>query len=286
MISSKTSFLALIGNPIEHSLSPIMHNAVLEYLNLDLIYIAIPCKKDDFNLVIKALSKINCRGVNITIPYKEKAFEICDEVSSIAKRVKAINTIKITSSGKLIGTNTDIEGFCYPLKKINLKNKQSIILGSGGAARSAVQGLINKNSSEITIVSRNKLKIEKIKSDFEDQFPLKTILNTEIDLINHVRNADLIINTTPVGMKNNINKSQELPFGENIWECLNSKTILYDLIYNPRETPLIKIAKQKGCLTISGEEMLIAQGAESLSYWTNHQEIPINVMKKVILNYL
>ena len=162
MISSKTSFIALIGNPVSHSLSPIMQNAALKYLGLDLIYIAIPCRERDLELVLNSLKKINCVGLNITIPHKEKVFNLCSEISPIANKLKAINTLKLNSEKEWSATNTDVEGFIYPLKKLNLTKKQSIVLGSGGAARSVIQGLINLNLSRISVVSRNKSSLDEL----------------------------------------------------------------------------------------------------------------------------
>ena len=108
MISSKTSFIALIGNPVNHSLSPIMQNAALQYLGLDLIYIAIPCKNEDLELVLNSLKKINCKGLNITIPHKEKVFNFCNEISPIASKLKAINTLKLNPEKEWSATNTDL----------------------------------------------------------------------------------------------------------------------------------------------------------------------------------
>ena len=153
MVTSKTSFLALIGNPVSHSLSPIMQNAALQYLGLDLIYIAIPCQSNDLKLVINSLKKINCKGLNITIPHKEKVFDFCKEISPIAKKLKAINTLKLNLNKEWSGTNTDVEGFIYPIISMSSPKKQcSLVLGSGGAARSAIQGLIDLNFSKISVI--------------------------------------------------------------------------------------------------------------------------------------
>ncbi len=188
MISSKTSFIALIGNPVSHSLSPIMQNAAFQYLGLDLIYIAIPCKDEDLELVLNSLKKINCKGLNITIPHKEK-------------KLKAINTLKINSEKEWSATNTDVEGFIYPLKKLNLTKKQSIVLGSGGAARSVIQGLINLNFSKIAVISRNKSSLDKLTINFKNQIEIQSLLNSDSQAQNLIEEADLIVNTTPVGMK-------------------------------------------------------------------------------------
>jgi shikimate dehydrogenase len=286
MISSKTSFIALIGNPISHSLSPIMQNAALQYLGLDLIYIAIPCKDEDLELVLNSFKKINCKGLNITIPHKEKVFDLCSEISPIANQLKAINTLKLNSKKEWSATNTDVEGFIYPLKTLNLAKKQSIVLGSGGAARSVIQGLINLNLSTISVVSRNKSSLNKLIQNFENQIKIKGLLNNDNQTQDLIEEADLIVNTTPVGMKTSQYETNVLPYGEDFWRSLKSKTIIYDLIYNPTPTPLLQFSAKKGCLTIDGMQMLVAQGVKSLSFWTNGLEVPFHVMNDALKNYL
>jgi len=285
MINSKTSFLALIGNPVGHSLSPIMHNAAIEFLGLDLLYFAIPCKNEDFHIVINAIKKINCAGLNITIPFKEKAFNLCDEVSPIAKRIKAVNTLKVNHDLEWSGTNTDIDGFIYPIKNLNLLSKKSIVIGSGGAARSAIQGLIDLKLAEILIISRNESNLKNILNDFKNFHSVKGCLAESENINDLINQATLIINTTPVGMKN-FNEDYELPFGKEFWNALNSNTIVYDLVYNPKITKLLRFAENKGCQIIDGSEMLVAQGAKSLTFWTGIKDIPIEIMKQAIDKYL
>ena len=285
MITSKTSFLALIGNPVSHSLSPIMQNAAIQYLGLDLIYMAIPCKDEDLEIVVNSLKKMNCKGLNITIPFKQKVFNMCSEISPVAKKVKAINTLKLTDDKDWIGTNTDIDGFIYPLKNLNLIKKSSLILGSGGAARSVIQGLIKLKLSKITIISRNKSSLNELITNFKNDIEIEGLLSTNNEINNLIQETDLIINTTPVGMSNTIN-NDEIPFGKNFWNSINSKTIVYDLIYNPSPTPFLKFCDKKGCMTIDGTQMLIAQGAKSLSFWTNGLEVPFEVMHDALKEYL
>ena len=285
MITSKTSFLALIGNPVSHSLSPIMQNAAIQYLGLDLIYMAIPCKDEDLEIVVKSLKKMNCKGLNITIPFKQKVFNMCSEISPVAKKVKAINTLKLNDDKDWIGTNTDIDGFIYPLKNLNLIKKSSLILGSGGAARSVIQGLIKLKLSKITIISRNKSSLNELMTNFKNDIEIEGLLSTNNKINNLIQEIDLIINTTPVGMSNTIN-NDEIPFGKNFWDSINSKTIVYDLIYNPSPTPFLKFCDKKGCMTIDGTQMLIAQGAKSLSFWTNGLEVPFEVMHDALKEYL
>ena len=286
MITSKTNFLALIGNPVNHSLSPIMHNAAIKYLGLDLIYFSIPCEEKDFEIVITSLSKINCKGINVTIPYKEKVLDYCSEISPLAEQIKAVNTLKPNGKGEWHGINTDVEGLTYPLENLNLANKKAIILGSGGAARSAIQGLINLKFSEIIVVSRNQVSLDSLINDFKNQHLIKGLSLKSSNINSYINSADLIINTTPVGMINHKRAEEELPFGDNFWKSLNSKTIIYDLIYNPQKTALLKISHKKGCQTINGMKMLVAQGAKSLSYWTDGLKIPIEIMEEAIKKHL
>ncbi len=286
MISSKTSFIALIGNPVSHSLSPIMQNAALQYLGLDLIYIAVPCKDEDLELVLNSFKKINCKGLNVTIPHKEKVFNLCSEISPIARKLKAINTLKLNSQKEWSATNTDVEGFIYPLKNLNLAKKKSIILGSGGAARSVIQGLINLNLSKISVISRNKSSLNELIKNFDNQIKLQGFLNNDDQAQILIQEADLIVNTTPVGMKTTKHENNVLPYGEDFWRFLNSKTIVYDLIYNPAPTHLLKFSAKKGCMTINGLEMLIAQGMKSISFWTDGLEVPFHVMNDALKKYL
>ena len=286
MITSKTSFIALIGNPVTHSLSPIMQNAALKYLGLDLVYIAIPCKDEDLKLVISSLKKINCKGLNITIPHKEKIFDLCSEVSPIAKKLGAINTLKLNSKQEWSATNTDVEGFIHPLKSLNFSSKQSIVLGSGGAARSVIQGLINLNFSQITLISRNKHSLDELIKIFGNEIQIKGFHHSDNQIKDLIETTDLIVNTTPVGMAKAAKNKDFLPFGKTFWKPLNSKTVVYDLIYNPPATPLLELSDKRGCMTINGSKMLIAQGAKSLSFWTNGLEVPFEIMEDAIKNYL
>ena len=285
MISSKTSFIALIGNPVRHSLSPIIQNAALQYLGLDIIYIAIPCKNEDLELVLNSFKKINCRGLNITIPHKEKVFSLCSEISPIANKLKAINTLKLNSEKEWSATNTDVEGFIYPLNKLNIRKKKSIVLGSGGAARSVIQGLINLNFSKISVISRNKSSLDELTKNFKNQIEIQSLLNNDNQAQNLIEEADLIVNTTPVGMKTAKNETNVLPYGEDFWRSLNSKTTIYDLIYNPAPTPLLRVGDKKGCMTIDGLEMLVAQGIGSLSFWTDGLEVPFHVMNDALKKF-
>ena len=140
--------------------------------------------------------------------------------------------------------------------------------------------------SEIIIISRNQLSIDSLLDDFKNQYLLKGVSFQNSNIFNLINSADLIINTTPVGMINHTSAKEEMPFGNNFWDSLNSKTVIYDLIYNPQETPLLNFSREKGCQTINGMKMLVAQGAKSLSYWTDGLKIPIEIMEEAIKKYL
>ena len=158
-----------------------------------------PCNDEDLEIVVNSLKKMNCKGLNITIPFKQKVFNMCSEISPVAKKVKAINTLKLTDDKDWIGTNTDIDGFIYPLKNLNLIKKSSLILGSGGAARSVIQGLIKLKLSKITIISRNKSSLNELITNFKNDIEIEGLLSTNNEINNLIQETDLIINTTPVG---------------------------------------------------------------------------------------
>ena len=160
------------------------------------------------------------------------------------------------------------------------------MLGSGGAARSVIQGLINLNFSTISVISRNKSSLNELIKNFENQIGIQGLLNNDNKTQNLIKEADLIVNTTPVGMKTTITQENKLPYGDYFWRSLNSKTIVYDLIYNPAPTHLLKFSANKGCMTIDGFQMLVAQGLKSLSFWTNGLEVPFHIMNDALKNYL
>ena len=140
--------------------------------------------------------------------------------------------------------------------------------------------------SEIIIISRNQISINSLLNDFKNQYLLKGLSLENPNISNLINSADLIINTTPVGMINHTTAKEELPFGDYFWRSLNSKTVIYDLIYNPQETFLLNFSRKKGCHTINGMKMLVAQGAKSLSFWTDGIKIPIEIMEEAIKKYL
>ncbi len=290
-ITGKTSLVGVIGDPISHSLSPVIQNAALHKMNLDWCYLAIPCKPDNLESIIKCLSKINCKGLNITIPHKTNALKFCNHVSEIATKVGAINTLIPDNDDGWIGTNTDVEGFLKPLGlEKNWESRNAVILGNGGSARAVLLGLEKLKLAEIAIIGRKETSITNlINSLTSPNGNIKGLTQDSLQLNEYIKNADLIINTTPIGMLQTNNTSyidSEIPFGEKIWDNLKPKTTLYDLIYNPRPTKWLEIGKEKGCIPIDGLEMLIQQGAASLRLWSGIEEIPIDIMRKSAKDHL
>ncbi len=291
MISGKTKLIGLLGQPVTHSLSPVIHNAALKAMGLDWCYIALPCETKNFEIVTKALREINCQGLNITIPHKQIALNVCNQIKPLAKKLGAINTLIPNKEGGWTGTNTDVEGFIAPLKEKKLFNKKAIVIGNGGSARAVIAGLNKLGFAEITVIGRNNESLTNFIKDLNSKFfnidnskkSLKGLLQDDQAIIKKIANANLIINTTPVGMstssKNN-SHAKGIPLCKEFWEYLNPQTILYDLIYTPRPTSWLTLGASKGCEIIDGLEMLIQQGAESLKLWSRSNEVPIDVMRE------
>mgnify|MGYP001465662478 CR=1 FL=1 len=297
IISAETSLVGVIGNPIQHSLSPIIHNAALEKMGLDWCYLAIPCETKNLEIVINGLEAMKCKGLNITIPHKQDAIKSCKRISKLAQQIGAINTLIRDKEGGWVGTNTDIDGFIAPLKDTNWKSQKAIILGCGGSARAVFSGLNTLNFDEIIIIGRDKIKldnfIKNMRSNFtvsKEFFPsIQGVIEKDSELIEYIKNADLIVNTTPVGMKRTktkFNQSIEMPLGKEIWENLKSSATLYDLIYNPRPTAWLENGERYNCKIIDGLEMLIQQGAASLKLWSGFEEIPTKTMRIAAKKFL
>tara|TARA_Y100001968_G_scaffold317370_1_gene346299 strand:- start:1017 stop:1907 length:891 start_codon:yes stop_codon:yes gene_type:complete len=291
-ISGSTKLLGVLGNPVRHSLSPVIHNSALAEMGLDWCYLAMPCEPKNLEITIKALRNMNCKGLNITIPLKEKALPLCKQISSISKKISAVNTLIPNESEGWKGDNTDVAGFLAPLKNINLENKNAILLGCGGSARAVFLGLEILNIKTITVVGRNADKLNSFIKEMSINInpkklspQVKGILEKDLNLIDYIKTSDLIINATPIGMTSN--KSEiKMPLGHEIWTHLEKGTTLYDLIYTPRPTKWLENGLNMNCNVIDGLEMLIQQGAASLRLWSNFEEIPIKLMRESALNHL
>ena len=283
-ITGKTNLVGLLGQPVNHSLSPIMHNAAYEEMGLDWCYMAMPCNSQDLEKVTKALRYLDCKGLNITIPHKREVLKACNKLTEIANNIQAVNTLIPEKNNQWIGANTDVEGFLAPLKNHNLKNKSVIVIGCGGSARAVVMGLSSLNIRKITIIGRNEISLDIFVKSMRDllskrEISIEGINNTKLNVSPYIEEADLIINTTPIGMNSKNTKQKNVPLGNEIWACLSNKTILYDLIYTPKPTNWLKLGQQKNCFTIDGLDMLVEQGAFSIRLWSGFNDVPVQIMK-------
>ncbi len=266
-------------------------------MGLDWCYLAMPCEAKNLEVIAKTLLNLNCQGLNITIPHKQNIIKSCNNISPLAKRLGAVNTLIPNKEGGWDGMNTDVEGFLAPLKGKNWNQSKAIVLGCGGSARAVIAGLQNLNISQITVIARREYSLNNCLTYFKKNILesetnstlLKGLLTTSKNIDRLVEEAELIINTTPVGMSSsNIsnNHLSQLPLGEKIWNHLRPKTILYDLIYTPRPTAWLTLGKQHGCEIIDGLEMLIQQGAASLRLWSKNDKIPVDLMRLAAEKYL
>ncbi len=283
-ITGKTNLVGLLGHPVNHSLSPIMHNAAYEEMGLDWCYVAMPCDKKNLEKVTRALRFVDCKGLNITIPHKQEVLKACDKLTEIANDIQAVNTLIPERNNQWIGANTDVDGFLTPLKSHNLKEKNVVVIGSGGSARAVVMGLNCLNIKQITIIGRNEIALDSFVKSMSSlclkrHISIKGINNKKLNVSPYIDEADLIINTTPIGMNSKNTKEENIPLGKEIWDCLSSRTILYDLIYTPRPTNWLKLGKQKNCFTIDGLDMLVEQGAFSIRLWSGFNDVPVQTMK-------
>ncbi|WNZ47839.1 shikimate dehydrogenase [Leptolyngbya boryana CZ1] len=271
-ITGKTKLLGVIGDPIEHSLSPIMHNAAIEKMGLDFIYV--PFRVRDLKPAIAGFAAIDLQGFSITIPHKQAIIPLLSEITDAAKAIGAVNTVWKGESG-WIGTNTDITGFLAPLR--SHAPSVAVVLGNGGAARAVVAGCAELGCSEIHVVGRSKLQ------EFQAAWNLSALkTHTWDQLSDLLPHADLIVNTTPIGMSPNFDDS---PITDHHAERIQENAIAYDLIYVPNPTRFLKQAQQQGATAIDGLEMLVQQGAAALEIWTQ-QEVPVEVMRQALQNHL
>ncbi len=289
-INGKTSLLGLIGDPVSHSLSPIMHNTALAEMGLNWCYVPLQCSNANLKSILESLRNLDFKGLNVTIPHKKNVTKLCAALSPLAEKLQAVNTLSQNNISGWTGENTDLLGFLAPLKDSQWNNKNALVIGCGGSAKAVVTGLTELQFNEITIIGRKKESLKKFLNDMsinENDFnstQIKILLQDDTQVIAKVSNADLIINCTPLGMKET---AQEIiPLGREIWDNLKKETILYDLIYTPRPTAWLKIGNKKGLKTIDGLEMLVQQGAASLKIWSGFSDIPIQSMRKAAEKHL
>ena len=269
---SKT--FAVIGDPINHSLSPNIHSAAFRELDLESSYIAYRIPKGELKEGIESLKKIKIDGFNVTIPHKVEMMKYLDKMDESCSIIGAVNTVT-NNEGVLKGYNTDMDGFLDPFKKkeIKIQDKKILLLGAGGAARAIVAGVTKENAKHITIANRTLENANNL-AQFANKIGLTADSITIEKVGNNLQNYDIIVNATSIGLKN-----EPSPIS---FESIKPETIVYDIVYMPMNTDFLKKAKEKGAKIIYGYEMLLGQAVRAFEIW-HGIEAPYNAMKKALL---
>jgi len=265
MITGKTNVVGVIGDPVEHSLSPLMHNAAFRHLDLDYIYVPYHVKKGTLKSAIVGAESLGIKGLNVTIPHKTEVIKYLDSLDKSAELIGAVNTIKFDNNHAK-GYNTDGIGAVRAIEEVSsVINKKVILLGAGGAARAIAFQILLDGAESLVIANRTLKKAEQLQGDLVEKLDanVKSIDLGE-KLKKELANADILINTTPIGMYPNIDQ-KPLVKAELMYESL----VVKDCVYNPLKTGLIKEAEKCGATTISGLKMLIYQGMEAFRIWTD-----------------
>lgn len=276
MITAKTVPYGLFGCPVEHSFSPQMHNSVFNKLNLNCVYLAFEIEPEELKVSLNALINLGFKGINITVPHKQSCMQYLHKIDEEAQIIGAVNTVKIKQS-KLIGYNTDGIGFLNSLsaRGIQLTGSSVWILGAGGASRAiSISMIINEDIKKVYIYDIDSSKAMNLVNDLN---AIKKDIAFKVDEenLNDVAGSiDILVNATPVGLN-----QKDIPIS---LELLNPDfKLVYDLIYNPSETELLKLSKEKGIETMNGMKMLVHQGAASFKIWTGIKP-PVNVMESSV----
>ena len=270
MINVNTTVCCLIGDPVEHSLSPLVHNRGFEVLGLNFIYVAFRVK--DVKLAIDGIRELGIRGVSVTMPHKVSAINYIDDIDDTAREIGAINTI-VNNKGVLSGFNTDYGAALKALgEKTTIKGKKAVLLGGGGAGLAIANGL-KRNGADLVIIDKVKEKAEE----------LARLVGAEgfggLEQLPEIGSADILINATPVGMWPRINESI-VPK-----ELLHQKLTVFEVIYHPKETKMITEAREAGCTIVYGYKMFLYQAAMQFELFTGHQA-PLVDMEQVLIKAL
>ena len=282
-ISGKTKICALIGDPVEHTMSPAIHNAAFSEMGLDYAYVAFPVKAEEVPAAIAGMKALNMRGLSVTMPHKVAVIPLLDKLDPLAEKIGAINTI-VNDNGILTGYNTDATGFLQAMleRGVEPKGKNIAIMGAGGASR-AVSFILADRGAELVILNRL-LELDwavelaqKISQAFGKN--VEALELNEDNLAKTLENTDILVNATSVGMSPDIDETLVAS------HLLKSGLVVFDIIYNPFKTRLLREAERAGAKTISGLDMLVWQGALAFEKWTG-QKAPVDIMKGAAIKAL
>ena len=279
----ETRLCGIIGDPIEHIMSPVMHNAAFEKMKVDYFYVLFSVKREQLAKAIEDMRALNIRGLNVTIPHKVSIIPFLDKLDPMAEKIGAVNTV-VNDDGILTGYNTDATGFLQVLleRGIEPKGKNIVILGAGGASR-AISFILAERGSNLVILNRL------LELDWAEELAskLSKIFTKEVEalelndenLAEVLEKADILVNATSVGMTPNIDETL-VPFN-----LLKPGLVVFDIVYNPIRTRLLREAEQAGAETISGIDMLVWQGALAFEKWIG-LKAPIELMRKEVIKVL
>jgi len=282
-ITANTKTLAIFGDPVGHSISPPMQGAALRALGIDMVYLAFRVAPKDLGDAVEAIRALGIRGVNVTIPHKERVMEFLDDLDETARVLGAVNTI-LNNKGVLKGYNTDAGGFISSLGAetgFTPEGRTVLVIGAGGAARAVVYGLAAGGARSIVIANRTIARAEVLAKELGTVCPEAEITAAAItcgEMEGYLKKTDLLVNATSLGM--NEEGRLGLPL-----RLLNKKAVVSDIVYTPMETGLIAEARGLGLATHHGLGMLVGQGAKSFEIWTG-RKAPVEVMKKAALKAL
>jgi shikimate dehydrogenase len=278
MITGKTSVFGIIGDPVEHSLSPGMHNAAFESVGLDHIYVPFHVKTEELEDAINGALAMGIRGLNVTIPHKTEVINYLDYLDIAAGLIGAVNTIEFGENGA-VGHNTDGIGAIRAIEDVTtVKEKKILVLGAGGAARAISFQLLLNGAKSLVISNRTLERAQLLREDLVEKLDQDVIItDMGSDLEKELDDTDILINTTPIGMYPNINHKPLVTA-----EMMHKNLIVNDIIYNPLKTGLIMEAEKAGAKTISGIKMLMYQGIESFRIWTGI-EPPVEVFQNALM---
>ena len=275
-IKGSTNIVGLIGHPVEHSFSPPMHNAAFNALNMDWAYVAFDVNPFNVKSAIEGAKSLNIKGFNVTIPHKIEVMKYLDEIDEVAGLIGAVNTIDFKS---MKGYNTDGIGAVKAIEEVtSIKNKKVVVAGAGGASRAISFYIAKYGAESVTILNRNVEKAQSLADDINliDDVKADSIKNIK----DHVADADILIDTTPVGMHPNVNDDAII-----CAEDMHEDLVVFDAVYNPNETVLIKEAIKANAKPVYGIKMLLYQGVESFKIWTG-QNPPVDVMEDALKKHL
>ncbi|MBQ7927127.1 MAG: shikimate dehydrogenase [Methanobrevibacter sp.] len=278
-IKGSTNIVGLIGHPVEHSFSPPMHNAAFEALGMDYAYVAFDVNPNNLKSAIEGAGALNIKGFNVTIPHKIEVMQYLDELDDVAELIGAVNTIDFKN---LKGYNTDGIGAIRAIEEVSsVKNKNVLVAGAGGASRAISFYLAKFGANSITILNRNVDKAKSLASDISDSGLISEVKSDAISNISdYLNDSDILVDTTPLGMHPHVD-DEPIATAENMHDDL----VVFDAVYNPNETVLLKEAIKAGAKPVYGIKMLLYQGVESFKIWTG-QDAPVDVMEKALNEYL